>query len=183
MKLIVGLGNPGRDYEATRHNAGFMVLDALAGKLGVELVNDRKLKADIAITLRAETLILAKPTTFMNKSGDSVQKIASYYKVAVEDVWVVSDDLDLEFGTIRVRRGGSSGGQNGLKDIIEKVGEDFVRFRVGIKNSQADQIAADKFVLQKFTGDEQEKLEGIIDKSLDLIVNALQNGPEHVSIK
>ena len=182
MKLIVGLGNPGKEYELTRHNAGFMVIDALAEKLGVELVNERKLKADIAITLRAETLILAKPTTFMNLSGESIQKIASYYKVAVEDIWVISDDLDLEYGTIRVRRGGSSGGHNGLKDIIEKVGEDFVRFRLGIKNEDSNKIPSEKFVLQNFTKQEQEGLESIVTKAIDLIVDGLQKGIEHKSV-
>jgi PTH1 family peptidyl-tRNA hydrolase len=181
MKLIVGLGNPGNKYESTRHNAGFMVIDELAKKLGVELSLERKLKAELAITLRAETLILAKPATYMNLSGASVQKIAQFYKVKPEDIWVISDDLDLEFGTVRVRVGGSSGGHNGLKDIIEKVGEDFVRFRVGIKNDQTGIIPAEDFVLQKFNRDEQLKFPQIITKTLELILEGLQKGPSHTS--
>ena len=181
MKLIIGLGNPGKIYDLTRHNIGFVVIDELAKKLGVDLTPERKLKAEIAITLRAETLILAKPTTFMNLTGSSIQKIAQFYKIKTEDIWVISDDLDLEFGTVRVRIGGSSGGHNGLKDIIEKAGESFVRFRVGIKNGHHGVIPAEDFVLQKFNQDEQLKLPQIINKTIDLILESLQKGPSHTS--
>ena len=182
MKLIVGLGNPTKQYEMTRHNIGFMVIDELAKKLGVTLKSERKLKAEIAITLRAETLILAKPETFMNLSGTSVQKIAQFYKIKAEDIWVISDDLDLDFGKLRLRQNGSSGGHNGLKDIIEKVGEDFVRFRVGIKNEQESKIPAEDFVLQKFSKSEQAELPEVIEKTLNLIVESLQKGITHTSI-
>lgn len=182
MKLIVGLGNPTKQYELTRHNVGFMVIDELSKKLGVVLKSERKLKAEIAITLRAETLILAKPETYMNLSGSSIQKIAQFYKIKPEDIWVISDDLDLEFGKIRLRQGGSSGGHNGLKDIIEKVGEEFVRYRVGIKNEQASIVPAKDFVLQKFSKDEQKQLPEVIEKTLNLIVESLQKGIEHTSI-
>ena len=183
MKLIVGLGNPGSEYKLTRHNVGFMVIDELAKTLGVELSPEKKLKAEICITLRAETLILAKPDTFMNNSGSSVSKIAAFYKINPDDIWVISDDLDLEFGKIRVRKGGSSGGHNGLKDIIEKVGEDFVRFRVGIKNASLEKIPSEKFVLSKFSAEEQNELDNIIRNTLDLLLEALQNGIEHKSLK
>lgn len=182
MKLIVGLGNPGKEYNLTRHNVGFMVIDALAEKLGVKLANERKLKADVAITLRAETLIVAKPTTFMNLSGSAVEKIAQFYKIDPKDMWVISDDLDLEFGKVRLRKGGSSGGHNGLRDIIDKVGEGFVRFRIGIDNNETA-IPAEAFVLQKFSKDEQVRLGKIIDNTLDLLEDALQNGTSHKSVK
>lgn len=182
MKLIVGLGNPGKEYERTRHNVGFMVIDELAKILGVELNPEKKLKAEISITLRAETLILAKPSTFMNASGSSVAKIADYYKISPADIWVVSDDLDLEFGTVRLRQGGSSGGHNGLKDIIEKIGEDFVRFRVGIKNDTLSKIPSEKFVLAKFDAQEQSELGKVIKKTLELIQDSLQKGIEHKSV-
>jgi PTH1 family peptidyl-tRNA hydrolase len=182
MKLIVGLGNPGKQYELTRHNVGFMVIDDLIKKLGVELKSERKLKAEVAITLRAETLIIAKPETYMNLSGSSVAKIAQFYKISPQDIWVISDDLDLEFGTIRLRQGGSSGGHNGLKDIIEKIGDNFVRFRVGIKNEQSGIIPAEDFVLQKFNQTEQMQLQQIISKTLNLILESLQKGIEHTSI-
>jgi len=182
MKLIVGLGNPGKQYDITRHNVGFMVIDELVKKLGVELKNERKLKAEVAITLRAETLIIAKPETYMNLSGSSVAKIAQFYKISPQDIWVISDDLDLEFGTVRLRQGGSSGGHNGLKDIIQKVGDNFVRFRVGIQNERSGNIPAEDFVLQKFNQTEQLQLPQIISKTLDLILESLQKGIEHTSI-
>jgi len=182
MKLIVGLGNPGKQYDITRHNVGFMVIDELVKKLGIELKNERKLKAEVAITLRAETLIIAKPETYMNLSGSSVAKIAQFYKISPQDIWVISDDLDLEFGTVRLRQGGSSGGHNGLKDIIQKVGGNFVRFRVGIQNEQSGNIPAEDFVLQKFNQTEQLQLPQIISKTLDLILESLQKGIEHTSI-
>ena len=182
MKLIVGLGNPGAEYRHTRHNIGFMVIDELAKTLGVELNPEKKLKAELCITLRAETLILAKPDTFMNASGSSVTKIADYYKISPHDIWVISDDLDLDFGTVRLRRGGSSGGHNGLKDIIQKVGEDFIRFRVGIKNASLERIPSEKFVLSKFDSEEQKELENVIEKTLELIQDSLQKGIEHKSV-
>ena len=182
MKLIVGLGNPGKQYELTRHNVGFMVIDEMAKKLGIELKSERKLKAEVAITLRAETLIIAKPETYMNLSGSSVAKIAQFYKISPKDIWVISDDVDLEFGTVRLRQSGSSGGHNGLKDIIEKVGEDFVRFRVGIKNDHAGVIPTEDFVLQKFNQQEQLKLPQVITKTLELVLESLQKGIEHTSV-
>lgn len=183
MKLIVGLGNPGEEYAETRHNLGYMTLDGLSNKLGVNLKSDRKLKAEIYVTLKDETLILAKPETFMNLSGQSVAKIASYYKIQPKDIWVVSDDLDLEFGTIRIRQGGSSGGHNGLKDIIEKIGEDFVRFRVGIKNKELPTKPTEKFVLEKFNKAEKDELEEIVNKVINLILESLKEGIKPTSTK
>jgi PTH1 family peptidyl-tRNA hydrolase len=125
MKLIVGLGNPGSEYTQTRHNIGFMVADELANHYHASFSTDKKLKADIAkFEYRDESILIAKPQTYMNLSGDSVRLVMDYYKVALEDVWVLSDDLDLEFGTVRIRQGGGSGGHNGLRDIIQKIGED-----------------------------------------------------------
>lgn len=182
MKLIVGLGNPGSEYSETRHNLGYMVIDKLEEQMKVGLVFEKKLKADVAMFVHdSETLILAKPQTFMNLSGESVSKIAKFYKIKTEDVWVISDDLDLDFGKVRVRVGGSSGGHNGLKDIIAKLGEGFTRFRIGIKSSDLDKVPADKFVLQKFTKNEAEQLDEIIEATTMLIHHALEKGIEHTS--
>jgi PTH1 family peptidyl-tRNA hydrolase len=115
----------------------------------------------------------------MNLSGSAVQKIKQFYKIENNDIWVVSDDLDLEFGTIRTRIGGSSGGHNGLKDIIENIGEDFVRIRVGIKNSLLSKQSAEEFVLKPFSKLEKEKLPEIVDKSVDVLKQNLENGVEH----
>ncbi len=184
MKLIVGLGNIGEEYINTRHNIGFMVIDEICQKYKLLTKTEKKLKADMCVTmLGGETVILAKPTTYVNLSGDCVSKIANFYKIQSQDIWVISDDLALDFGTIRVRVGGSSGGHNGLKDIIAKVGEDFARFRVGIKNKMLDKVPTEKFVLQKFNKEELENLEEVIKKSSETVLDALQNGIEHTSIK
>jgi len=183
MKLIVGLGNTGTEYENTRHNLGFMVIDEICKKYKLATKFEKKLKADMCVTmLDGETIILAKPTTFVNLSGDSVVKIANFYKIQTQDIWVISDDLALDFGTVRVRVGGSSGGHNGLKDVISKVGEDFTRFRIGIKNDMLEKVSTEKFVLQKFNKDEQEKLNDIVKKSAEIVIDSLKSGVEHTSI-
>ncbi|MSR68284.1 aminoacyl-tRNA hydrolase [Candidatus Saccharibacteria bacterium] len=183
MKLITGLGNPGQEYQDTRHNLGFMVIDELAKKLKVAVKFDKKLKADVAMLVKDETLILAKPQTYMNLCGDSIAKIAHFYKIDASDIWVISDDLDLDFGTIRVRAGGSSGGHNGLKDLIAKLGEGFTRFRVGIKNDSSEELPAEAFVLQKFSASEQAKLGDVTKRAVEVIIDSLSSGPEQTSIK
>ena len=182
MKLIVGLGNPGEEYTRTRHNLGFLVVDALAELWQVHLGAQPKLKAEVYTGLVGdETMVLAEPQTFMNLSGESVQKIKQFYKIENSDIWIISDDLDLEFGKVRVRQGGSSGGHNGLKSIIENIGEDFVRIRVGIKNDTLIKIPTEKFVLQRFDKDEETQLPGIIEQTTQVILHSLQNGVEHES--
>jgi PTH1 family peptidyl-tRNA hydrolase len=184
MKLIVGLGNPGPEYTNTRHNLGFMVLDQIAKNWGVHFLNQDKLKSELLVTMHmGNTVILAKPQTFMNLSGNSVQKIKNFYKLENSDIWVVSDDLDLDFGTIRVRVGGSSGGHNGLKSIIENIGDDFGRIRVGIKNELLAKQPAEKFVLDRFDADESKKLDGLIVATALSVDDYLKGGLEHNSKK
>lgn len=177
MKLIVGLGNPGKEYATTRHNLGFMVLDALAASLGVEFCSSAKWSADLAQTSGDSKVILAKPTTFMNNSGLAVSKLANFYQLTADDIWVVSDDLDLPFGKIRARRGGTSGGHNGLNSIIDQLGTDnFGRLRVGI--GQADtpntQPEAAIFVLQSFA--KNEVLEPVVNEACSFLLNAIDSG-------
>lgn len=137
MKLIIGLGNPGKDYEKTRHNAGFMVIDEVAKELNVE-INQKKFKALIATTkYKNENVILMKPQTYMNLSGEAVGECARFYNLTMNDILVLVDDLDLPVGKIRLREKGSSGGQNGLKSIISHMGGDgFKRIRIGIGKDQ-----------------------------------------------
>ncbi len=183
MKLIVGLGNPGTEYAKTRHNLGYMVVDELCSRWGISLSNNDKLKTQIFTGLiDNQTLVLAKPQTFMNLSGQAVQKVKQFYKLNNADIWVISDDLDLEFGKIRTRIGGSSGGHNGLKNIIEQIGDDFVRIRIGIKNQTLTSIPADKFVLQIFDKNEENKLPDIINHTVQVILGSLENGVEHTSV-
>ncbi len=182
LQLIVGLGNPGSEYAHTRHNLGFMVLDHIAAQKGLEFDNCSKFFAQTAeFHAGSQKVILAKPTTFMNESGQAVLALSQFYKIEPQDIWVVSDDLDLEFGTVRVRQGGSSGGHNGLKSIIEKIGEDFVRFRIGIKNPTLGTIDAKSFVLQRFNQEEEAKLPNIIEHTDKLIKTTFAKGVAHSS--
>mgnify|MGYP001325653398 FL=1 len=133
MKLIVGLGNPGKEYEMTRHNSGFCVLDAIAEECCVD-ITQKKFKALIANTrISGEAVVLMKPQTFMNLSGEAVRAAMDFYKLSAQDLLVIYDDLDLPVGKIRLRAQGSAGGQNGMKNIIRHIGtQEFDRIRVGI---------------------------------------------------
>lgn len=177
MKLIIGLGNPTQQYRYNRHNLGYMVIDMLAERWGVHFQSHQKLKSELLVTMHDnQTVVLAKSQTYMNDSGKAVQKIKSFYKLNNNDIWVISDDLDLDFGIIRTRLGGGSGGHNGLKNIIENIGEDFVRIRCGIKNPDLQRIPAERFVLQDFTKTEHGKLDEIILQTIETIENRLQKG-------
>ncbi|CAM4124386.1 aminoacyl-tRNA hydrolase [Erysipelothrix inopinata] len=136
MKVIVGLGNPGKEYEKTRHNAGFMVVDGLADKLNID-INTKKHKALIGVGhYQGQKIMLVKPQTYMNLSGETVGEIVRYYDLDLDDLLIVSDDLDSEIGVIRIRLKGSSGGQNGIKSIINHLGtQEFNRLKIGIGKS------------------------------------------------
>lgn len=154
--LIVGLGNPGKEYDGTRHNIGFTCLDAFASSSDFPGWTNKKdlLCLLTQLTLGDTRVILLKPTTFMNQSGESVQAVMNFYKIAPEHVVVVHDELDIPFGQIRTRVGGSAAGHNGVKSIIEHVSEDFGRVRIGIGPKVPAQIDSADFVLQKFSNDE-----------------------------
>ena len=156
MKLIVGLGNPGREYENTRHNCGFMMIDRLADKLKVE-INQAKFKGLYVKTkIEGEDVILLKPQTYMNLSGESIGEVMRFFKIDKTDVLVVYDDLDLPVGKIRIRESGSAGGHNGIKSTIAHLGgQDFKRIRIGI--DKHPMIPVVDYVLGKFTAEEQTK--------------------------
>lgn len=188
MKIIVGLGNPGEKYNGTRHNVGFLFLDQLGSHsklntVGENLVfsKNNKLKSEIAETQAAgEKVILVKPQTFMNLSGEAVAAVLSYYKASPSDILVICDDLNLRLGISRLRLSGSSGGQNGLKSIINSLGtEDFKRLRIGIaKNKVGEQesekiyesLQAKRFVLGKFTKRELPVVEKMVNKAAELVI-------------
>ncbi|MFH1889989.1 MAG: aminoacyl-tRNA hydrolase [Candidatus Kuenenbacteria bacterium] len=178
MYLIVGLGNPGKKYEKTRHNAGFMAIDFLAEKFGFEdFKTKNKFKAEVAEGKSGnEKIIMAKPQTYMNNSGDAVQLLQSFYGIKSENIVVIYDELDLPLGKIRVRDEGSSAGHKGVESIIIKIGTDkFNRIRIGIKNENAEKMPADKFVLSKFGLVEKFKLKNnILDNATDEVEKILK---------
>lgn len=158
--LLVGLGNIGKEYEMTRHNIGFDVLDHFADNNDFPKWSTKKdLKAEITATnLGATRVILCKPTTFMNNSGEAMQAVQRFYKLTPADVTVVHDEIDIPFGQIRLRTGGGPAGHNGIKSIIAQGGQETGRIRIGIANEFSDQADSADFVLGKFTKDEQKHL-------------------------
>ena len=182
MKLIIGLGNVGKEYEHTRHNVGFMSVDALAKAHEATWQHQTKFFAYTAkVDLDGHKVLLAKPDTLMNRSGKAVATLAYYHKCELSDIMVISDDLDLTFGKIRVRVGGSSGGQNGLKSIIEALGDGFVRVRIGVAGSERGRIDARDYVLQRFSAYEQKHLGSIADQACEIIEQIVAEGVKHLS--
>jgi PTH1 family peptidyl-tRNA hydrolase len=169
MILIVGLGNIGKEYEKTRHNFGFLAVDQLAKKQGFSAwKKEPKFFGEIATgQIRTDKVILIKPSTYMNVSGKSVQAVAHFYKITAKNIWIWHDDVDLPFGTIRIKQKGQSGGHNGLKSIISSVGtEEFSRLKFGIKNDLLEKMPTEKFVLGNFSIEELSQLEKIIDEGV-----------------
>jgi peptidyl-tRNA hydrolase, PTH1 family len=166
MKLIVGLGNPGSEYEHTRHNVGFQVAEELAHRYRVTLKNRGSWKARVAkISEIGEGVLLAEPTTFMNLSGWAVREIASFHKLAPSDVLIVVDDADLPLGRLRLRTSGSAGGHNGLKSIIQELGTiEFPRLRVGV-GRQAGELKS--HVLGRFSTEERDQIEAAVKRAAD----------------
>lgn len=172
IRLIAGLGNPGREYQRTRHNVGFMVLDRLAADAQISWDYSEKWKAGWAKT----DVILVKPATFMNRSGEAVAAIANFYKIPAAEVLVVLDDLALPLGRLRVRTKGSSGGHNGLESVLEHFGTDAVpRLRVGI--GAAPSHGAIDYVLGRFFEEEQPVLDGAIKRAAAAVKCAVDKDP------
>lgn len=169
--MVVGLGNPGDEYADTRHNTGFRVIDALAEMLNIK-VKKRKFGARFgAGEFSDKKLILLKPWTFMNRSGQPVATAAGYYKLALSDLLVVTDDLALEPGRIRLRAKGSAGGHNGLADIIEKLGSnEFARCRIGIGSSEETRQNQVNYVLGKPNETQKNKLNEAVDRAKEAVL-------------
>lgn len=163
MKCIVGLGNPGKEYEKTRHNVGFMVVDAIAKELKLDF--KKKFSADIAKgSYNGETIVLVKPLTYMNNSGDAVRMVTDFYQIDHEDIIIVYDDMDLPIGKIRLRQKGGAGGHNGIKSIIAHLNHQiFKRLRIGIGSIEKDDVI--KHVLGNFSKEEKAMIEKQVDKA------------------
>lgn len=174
-RLIVGLGNPGSQYAATRHNAGFMTIDAYAATVRHSFWFP-KANASVCTVKEAEgKLVLAKPQTFMNRSGSAVKRLAAHYGFDLEDVLVIHDDLDLPAGTLRVKVGGGHGGHNGLRDIVAIWGADFARLRVGIGRPPG-QMPADRHVLQPLRNEILDDFMASIDEAAEILAYILSDG-------
>ncbi len=164
MKLVIGLGNPGNNYENTRHNMGWMAIDQFAKDNNVEMHLEPKFQGILgSVSINNEKTILLKPVTYMNLSGESVIKVMNFYKIDSNDILVISDDLDSPLGRIRLRAKGSAGGHNGHKNIVQHIGtENYKRIKLGIDRS--DVIPVIDWVLKKFTKEELKELEPVFDK-------------------
>lgn len=173
MKLIIGLGNPGKQYEHTRHNIGFECIDALAEKWDSPL-NQLKFNGMYAIVHRPEgKVILLKPLTYMNLSGECVRPLMDYFDIDIEDIIVIYDDLDLETGKLRLRQKGSAGGHNGIKSLIQHLGsQEFNRIRVGINRPSAGMKVTD-YVLAKFSKEEDPIIDEAVNKTVAAVESAL----------
>ena len=172
MKLIVGLGNPGKHYEKTRHNAGFMVMDKLADKLGVKL-DQNKFKGLYTQTfVSGSKVLLLKPQTFMNNSGESVQAIADYFNIDRSEILIIYDDLDLPVGKLRLREKGSAGGQNGVKSILRYMGsQEIARIRVGIGKDL--QIPTVDYVLGKVNKEDIDLFQETLNTAADAAIASI----------
>ncbi|BCD61569.1 peptidyl-tRNA hydrolase, PTH1 family [Nitratiruptor sp. YY08-26] len=163
MHLIVGLGNPGSEYARTRHNVGFMVVDELIHRLEPVKINKASFKGEL---FRHKDIFLLKPLTFMNRSGESVAAVKNFYKIALDNIIVIHDDLDLGLGALRFKKGGSSGGHNGLKSLDSSIGQDYLRIRFGIgRPSSKEEVI--KYVLSNFTSKELECIRPSLQKAAD----------------
>lgn len=187
MKLIVGLGNPGEKYKDTRHNVGFMVVDKLAHELGGSDIQWESIAKLGALVAKAGEVVLMKPETYMNGSGVAVKKVASFYKISPEDIWVIHDDLDLPLGKIRIRVGGASAGHHGIDSVIQELGNDkFVRIRLGIgKGKSGSSVVADRqlhqssvirFVLSRFGQSEAGEFKHLVQHGVEAVRVGLFKG-------
>ena len=174
--LLAGLGNPGPEHEGSRHNAGFVAEDLLASRLGASFKRSRKHRALVAEARDGEArVVLAKPQTYMNDSGTSLASLAKYYRVPVEQVVVIYDDIDLAFAVLRVRLGGGTAGHNGLKSIVGAIGPGFVRVRIGVGRPPGRMDPAD-YVLSRFAGHERDEIAVTIERAVDAALAVVREG-------
>lgn len=173
MYLIVGLGNPGKEYAHTRHNVGFDIIDLLSNKYNIS-ISRAKFKGEFGEgTIGNEKVILLKPTTYMNLSGESIREISNFYKIPKENIIVVYDDISLEIGKLRIRSKGSAGGHNGIKSIIANLSSDeFSRIKIGVGHPKNDLVS---FVLGKFSKDERAVLEKVFDVVIEAVKEIIIN--------
>lgn len=188
MILIVGLGNPGKKYELTRHNLGFRVVDEFKKKNNFPDFKFQKIfNTDLSQgQINGQKIILAKPQTYMNKSGETVKKLISNLRFPIFNLWIVHDDIDLPLAKIRISKGRGAAGHKGVESIIKELeNKNFVRFRIGIQPKQTHRpvYGTEKFVLKKFTKDEEKIVKDVIEKTVEAIKFSLQSGLEKAMSK
>lgn len=177
MKLIVGLGNPGFQYENTRHNVGFMVIDEIAKKLNLN-INQKKFDSLLFVN---SDFILLKPLTFMNLSGKAVKSVVDFFKIDISDIIIVCDDLDIKLGQAKIKISNSSAGHNGIKSIIEKLEtSNFYRLKIGIGRPENKETKLSSYVLGKFNSTEKKVIDKVIDKSAEAIISIIYNDINYV---
>ncbi|SCL18630.1 peptidyl-tRNA hydrolase [Micromonospora rhizosphaerae] len=179
--LVVGLGNPGREYAGNRHNVGFMVADLLAGRLGAKFGRHKRAVAEVAegrLGFGGPKLVLVKPLTYMNLSGGPVAALAQFHKIPPQRVIAVHDELDIPYGQLRVKCGGGEGGHNGLRSMSKSLGtKEYVRVRFGIGRPPGRQDPAD-YVLSDFSSVERKELEFLVDRAADMVESVVTRGVE-----
>ena len=179
--LVVGLGNPGKEYARNRHNVGFMVADLVAERIGAKFGRHKRAVAEVAegrLGIGGPRVVLAKPLTYMNLSGAPVSQLAQFFKVPVDNVLAVHDELDLPYGQVRAKRGGGEGGHNGLRSMSKSLGtKEYARVRFGIGRPPGRQDPAD-FVLSDFTAAERKELEFLVDRAADVAEAVVLEGVE-----
>jgi PTH1 family peptidyl-tRNA hydrolase len=181
MILIVGLGNPGKKYSHTRHNIGFQILGDFREKNNFSAFRiSKKFQAEISENKIAnKKIVLAKPQTFMNESGKAVKALVNFYKTAPENLWIIHDDIDIPLGKIRISKGRTSAGHKGVQSTINELKtKNFTRIRIGISPKNGKPKNTERFVLQKFTKEEESALKGAVGKTTEAIEFALKNGLE-----
>lgn len=174
MKLVIGLGNPGKEYDNTPHNVGFTVVDKLADMYGAEFKKTKKNAKYTEIQIGEEKVMLIKPQTYMNNSGESVWAIAKLYKIKPNDIIVVLDDIDVAPGVVRLRENGSAGTHNGLRNIVMKLGyTNFARIRIGVGKPDNNQDLAE-YVLSKIPENKQANIKIGVDKAIEIVIDYIQ---------
>ena len=182
--LMVGLGNPGKQYERTRHNVGWRAVDLLAKEAGVKIDRSRFRGMTRSCTLAGKKVLLLKPETYMNASGEAVQLAAMFYKIPIDHILVISDDVSLPVGKIRVRAEGSAGGHNGLKSVISRLGsQDFPRIKIGVGAKPNPDYDLADWVLSSFTSEEEKALAPAVEHASAAALELIQHGPQAAASK
>jgi len=183
MKLVAGLGNPGKEYASTKHNLGFLAVDEIARRAGIDLTKKKFRGSYGEGFLSGEKLILLKPETYMNRSGEAVSEAAVFYNISPPDIIVIHDEMDLPSGTVRVKAGGGSAGHNGIRSIIERIGSpEFIRIRMGI-GKPGEKSKGASHVLSRFGSGESDAVKMSVETAADAVFELIENGLERTMNK